>query len=196
MRDMKAIAEGGLHPSKGYGFVTFARHEDALQALRNLNNNPDVFTKDKVILHSSLYLDSWAEWYFFPQRPIVEFSVENRAALNARQQRTQKSRENLKKGKSENNAGDKATKSNIPSKQGLPEFSGAKADPKIKGLPSHSGPKIRHKKRSNQNASEAAPAKKPKIRRKMFKAEQRKDAPKKGKKNEVNVYRHINRLCI
>ena len=192
---MKAIAEGGMHPSKGYGFVTFARHEDALLALRNLNNNPDVFTKDKVDLRSLYHLNSHLQ-LFFPQRPIVEFSVENRAALNARQQRTQKSRENLKKGKPENNASNKTAKSNIPDALELPEYSGAKSDPKIKQLPSHSGPKIRHKKRPNPSASEAAPAKKPKIRRKMFKADQRKDMPKKGKKNEVTVDNHVSKLYI
>ena len=40
---------------------------------RAMNNNPEVFTND--------------------QRPIVEFSIENRKALNARQKRLEKSRE-------------------------------------------------------------------------------------------------------
>ena len=40
---------------------------------RKLNNNPEVFTND--------------------QRPIVEFSIENRKALNARQKRLEKSKE-------------------------------------------------------------------------------------------------------
>ena len=38
-----------------------------------MNNNPEVFTND--------------------QRPIIEFSIENRKALNARQKRLEKSRE-------------------------------------------------------------------------------------------------------
>ena len=40
---------------------------------RALNNNPEVFTLN--------------------QRPIIEFSIENRKALNARQKRLEKSRE-------------------------------------------------------------------------------------------------------
>ena len=40
---------------------------------RALNNNPEVFTIN--------------------QRPIIEFSIENRKALNARQKRLEKSRE-------------------------------------------------------------------------------------------------------
>lgn len=37
-----------LNRSKGYGFVTFTRHEDALACLRKLNNNPDIFDKNNV----------------------------------------------------------------------------------------------------------------------------------------------------
>lgn len=48
--------------SKGFGFVEFNEHKFALKALRFLNNNPDIFTADK--------------------RPIVEFSIENKVALN------------------------------------------------------------------------------------------------------------------
>ncbi|KAH9628510.1 hypothetical protein HF086_017336 [Spodoptera exigua] len=57
--------------SKGYGFVMFTRHEDALACLRKLNNNPDVFDKNN--------------------RPIVSFSIEDRTALNARKKRLEKS---------------------------------------------------------------------------------------------------------
>ena len=48
MRDLKKVVDKNMHPSKGYGFVTFSKHEDALQALRNINNNPEIFTPDKV----------------------------------------------------------------------------------------------------------------------------------------------------
>lgn len=51
-----------LGKSKGFGFVEYAEHRHALAALRQLNNNPSVFSAER--------------------RPIVEFSVENKMALN------------------------------------------------------------------------------------------------------------------
>ena len=74
----------------------------------------------------------------------MEFSVENRAAVKAKEQRIQKSAENFRK--NQKIIAPKVKKTVI---EGLPklEFSGATADPKIKTLPSHVGPKIRHKKR-------------------------------------------------
>ncbi|XP_050355482.1 RNA-binding protein 28 [Nymphalis io] len=72
MRDLRApLQRDGQHPSKGYGFVMFMRHEDALACLRKLNNNPDIFDKNN--------------------RPIVSFSIEDRTALNARKKRLEKS---------------------------------------------------------------------------------------------------------
>ncbi|XP_045520454.1 RNA-binding protein 28 [Pieris brassicae] len=72
MRDLRSpVQKDGRHPSKGYGFVMFTRHEDALGCLRKLNNNPDVFDKNN--------------------RPIVSFSIEDRTALNARKKRLEKS---------------------------------------------------------------------------------------------------------
>ena len=90
--------------------------------------------------------------------------MENRAALNAKMHRVQKSLENVKKGKNEQITSNSAT-TDLP----IQEFSGAKADPKIKGLPSHRGAKIRHRKRPSAPDAEVIPSKKPKIRRKMFK---------------------------
>ncbi|XP_030034995.2 RNA-binding protein 28 [Manduca sexta] len=72
MRDLRSlVGKDGKHPSKGYGFVMFMRHEDALACLRKLNNNPDIFDKNN--------------------RPIVSFSIEDRTALNARKKRLEKS---------------------------------------------------------------------------------------------------------
>jgi nucleolar protein 4 len=64
MRDIKQANSAGIGKSRGYGFVQFSKHEAALAALRATNNNPNIFTSQK--------------------RPIVDFSIENSAILNAR----------------------------------------------------------------------------------------------------------------
>ena len=74
MRDLKNIDMKAVGRSKEYAFVSFTTHDDALQALRSINNNPNVFTPKR--------------------RPIVSFSIENRVMVNAKQKRAQKSREN------------------------------------------------------------------------------------------------------
>lgn len=48
MRDMKDIQLGGKGMSKGYGFVTYKEHDDALSALRTINNNPEIFSPSQV----------------------------------------------------------------------------------------------------------------------------------------------------
>ncbi|XP_032684594.1 RNA-binding protein 28 isoform X2 [Odontomachus brunneus] len=73
MRDLKNVDATGKGKSKEYGFVAFTTHEDALKALRSINNNPNIFSKSK--------------------RPIVGFSIENRIMMNAKERRIQKSRE-------------------------------------------------------------------------------------------------------
>ncbi|PIO60731.1 hypothetical protein TELCIR_17765 [Teladorsagia circumcincta] len=50
--------------SKGFAFVNFSEHKDALQCLQKLNNNPHTFTNER--------------------RPIVEFSIENLMAIRAK----------------------------------------------------------------------------------------------------------------
>ncbi|XP_055529890.1 RNA-binding protein 28 [Wyeomyia smithii] len=60
--------------SRGYGFLSFKKHEVALDVLRKLNNNPLVFGKNN--------------------RPIVAFSIEDRKIQNIKEQRLLKSRLN------------------------------------------------------------------------------------------------------
>merc|ERR1719233_1176733 len=133
---MASGAGGKKAPSKEYAFVSFEKHLDALAALRNVNNNPTVFTKDR--------------------RPIVEFSIENRKALLARQKRLEKSREKnpniseekKKKLVSSKKLSVKADKTKAGEESGSVQaeknqFSGLTSDPKQKGLPSHSGAKVR-----------------------------------------------------
>lgn len=48
MRNLKKVDPSGVAISKEYGFVTFKDHDDALKALRALNNNPNIFNSNKV----------------------------------------------------------------------------------------------------------------------------------------------------
>ncbi|XP_060779605.1 RNA-binding protein 28 [Neoarius graeffei] len=72
MYDRKPVRGEPMGHSLGYGFVEFQEHEHALQALRHLNNNPDIFTANK--------------------RPIVEFSLEDGRKLKLKAMREQKSK--------------------------------------------------------------------------------------------------------
>jgi nucleolar protein 4 len=48
MRNLKKVDLKGQAISKEYGFITFKQHEDALKALRAINNNPNIFNANKV----------------------------------------------------------------------------------------------------------------------------------------------------
>uniref|UniRef100_A0A1B0BR56 RRM domain-containing protein n=1 Tax=Glossina palpalis gambiensis TaxID=67801 RepID=A0A1B0BR56_9MUSC len=60
--------------SKGYGFMSFKTHQEALLALRKLNNNPKIFSQQ--------------------HRPIVAFSIEDREVHRIKEKRTEKSKLN------------------------------------------------------------------------------------------------------
>ncbi|KAI6197155.1 hypothetical protein M3Y94_01190800 [Aphelenchoides besseyi] len=127
MRNLKGKDDKGhmiLGKSKGFGFVEFEDHLDALTCLRNLNNNPDVFT-DK-------------------RRPIVEFSVENLNALRIQEKRRQ-AKENptdkkssVDKSKVSDQLAVQRTKRNI-TREGL------------KAMPKKFGEKIRHRDTKKNN---------------------------------------------
>lgn len=55
MRDFKNVDSKGVGNSKEYGFVSYTNHEDALQALRNINNNPDIFNPNRVCVFLNTY---------------------------------------------------------------------------------------------------------------------------------------------
>lgn len=57
MRNLKNVDAKGVAISKEYGFVTFKEHEDALKALRAINNNPNIFNSNKVNIHNFLMAD-------------------------------------------------------------------------------------------------------------------------------------------
>ena len=61
--------------SKGIAFIEFKQHDHALCALRELNNNPDTWSKD--------------------HRPIVEFAIDNVQALKKRTMNLVKQRDSL-----------------------------------------------------------------------------------------------------
>lgn len=56
MYDKKPVQGQVMGQSLGYGFVEFKEHEHALQALRHLNNNPDIFGAQKVQIDQILLL--------------------------------------------------------------------------------------------------------------------------------------------
>ena len=70
MRNKERTDQSGRGRSLGYAFVEFESHEYALSALRALNNNPEVFGDAR--------------------RPIVEFSVENKVALELQERRRER----------------------------------------------------------------------------------------------------------
>lgn len=98
-------ASGEFTKSKGFGFVEFAEHHHALMALRKLNNNPETFTPQS--------------------RPIVEFSVESKVALNKRK------RTKFKNNKTTNPSSGKSNQPNDDDdeEEDQPSFSGVKAKP-------------------------------------------------------------------
>lgn len=91
MRDRKKLDANGIGISKQYGFVAFSKHENALTALRNLNNNPNIFSSSK--------------------RPIIVFSIENKTAILAKQKRLAKSKLQNQAKQNELKPGNKKNKS-------------------------------------------------------------------------------------
>ncbi|XP_044139356.1 RNA-binding protein 28 isoform X1 [Bufo gargarizans] len=86
MRDMKGVGGNIKGQSLGYAFLEFAEHEHALTALRQVNNNPDLFGPKK--------------------RPIVEFSLEDLNKLKIKERRAQRSLEVLKQKQAKEQAAD------------------------------------------------------------------------------------------
>nr|XP_056702652.1 RNA-binding protein 28 [Euleptes europaea] len=148
MRDRKAPAGKGRGQSLGYAFVEFQEHEQALAALRRVNNNPQLFGDQK--------------------RPIVEFSLEDRRKLKLKEQRAQHSLQKQPsdpkaRGAPKDSPGKPAKRrGGTPAPQAGPaggsipwsgfqtqaevehvELPGGKKRRKVLALPSHRGPKIR-----------------------------------------------------
>ena len=76
MRDLTRLNSEGVGRSKGYGFVEFKTHEQALSALRATNNNPNLLPN--------------------ATRLIVQFSIEDMRALKKKEIRVEKSLNKVK----------------------------------------------------------------------------------------------------
>ncbi|XP_070498236.1 RNA-binding protein 28 [Chironomus tepperi] len=74
MRENKPTPTHPKGKSKGFGFLSFSRHEDALAVLRKLNNNPEIFSAN--------------------HRPIVSFSIEDMNVLKIKERREIRSKLN------------------------------------------------------------------------------------------------------
>jgi nucleolar protein 4 len=94
--------------SKGYGFIEFESHADALCCLRWLNNNPFAFTSEGRVASKEEYIeakrsykppkvvaegDGKKEGKGYLKRPIVEFAVENRQILKKLEDMAQANKE-------------------------------------------------------------------------------------------------------
>uniref|UniRef100_A0A673LK48 RRM domain-containing protein n=1 Tax=Sinocyclocheilus rhinocerous TaxID=307959 RepID=A0A673LK48_9TELE len=145
MYDKKPIRGQVIGKSLGYGFVAFKEHEHALQALRHLNNNPDIFGPQK--------------------RPIVEFSLEDGRKLKLKaiqeqlpqqQQHSGKKKGPLRKGnaanvvKQEKEQGSQYSGFMTKPEVEHVEMKDGKKRPKVLHMPSHRGPKIRKRDKEKQ----------------------------------------------
>lgn len=164
MYDKKPVKGQVMGQSLGYGFVEFQEHEHAIQALRHLNNNPDIFGPQK--------------------RPIVEFSLEDGRKLKIKAIRLENSKKGLKHDRSQKAEQPQQLKGktkgllqkgNVNASKGKfkagkqemaqgSQFSGFRTKPevehvelkdgkkrmKVLHMPSHKGPKIRKRDKGKQ----------------------------------------------
>ncbi|XP_019634538.1 PREDICTED: RNA-binding protein 28-like [Branchiostoma belcheri] len=172
MRDLKNVNSQGVGKSRGYGFVTFSQHEHALRALRETNNNPKLLPDGRRLivefsLENKLALKKQemrlAKAKAARQaaakgskKPEPERNGRNKPNINKptqptaensgqptlsrkqkRKLRQQQRREKIQQEKLEGLGG--LDVSNLQS--------GVKAVRGTKGLPSHSGPKVRQRDR-------------------------------------------------
>ncbi|EGT54940.1 hypothetical protein CAEBREN_32547 [Caenorhabditis brenneri] len=118
--DKKRLTPDGKPKSSGFGFIAFKEHMHALECLKKLNNNPETFHKDS--------------------RPIVEFSVENLLALQARARRNVKN--------TTEKMSERVTNEKI--RQQVKQSIGEVHTAGMKFLPKFTGKKIRHRNLSGR----------------------------------------------
>ncbi|KNC52295.1 RNA-binding protein 28 [Thecamonas trahens ATCC 50062] len=88
VRDKNRITAAGIGRSRGYGFVQFAHHDDALKALQLLNNNPEFYSDER--------------------RLIVEFAVDAKEAIERHELSVKASRTAPESANASSRAGRKA----------------------------------------------------------------------------------------
>ncbi|CAL1541094.1 unnamed protein product [Lymnaea stagnalis] len=190
MRDLNRLNSQGIGKSRGFAFCSFSQHAHALNALNHLNNNPNIFGDKK--------------------RPIVEFSLENRKALETKQNRLEKSMAQWKQkeldqksqaavtGGPEGKRQRKRQRKQKPWKDARPLDTMKQQDKVARslhkgplGLPSHSGPKQRHKQRPGQQGKEVG--RRGMNRNNKFQNRQAQHAPQKSAKVKPPKMMHPNK---
>ncbi|XP_070550742.1 RNA-binding protein 28-like isoform X1 [Ptychodera flava] len=160
MRDLSQVNSQNVPKSRGYAFVSFSEHEHALKAVRQVNNNPEIFGPEK--------------------RPIVEFSLENKRALESKERRKQKSL--LKQQLTQQDKQQVIKSAKKTSKQMVLKTPDSESGQKVKkGLPSHLGPKMRWRNRNKRATAKPPKDKKSRtaVKQNKMKSDQSGTAPAK-----------------
>jgi RNA recognition motif-containing protein len=56
IRDLQTLDHTGVGKSRGFGFVEFKNHQDAIKAVAAVNNNATIFKSEKVKMLESTFL--------------------------------------------------------------------------------------------------------------------------------------------
>ncbi|XP_078662894.1 RNA-binding protein 28-like isoform X2 [Branchiostoma floridae x Branchiostoma belcheri] len=168
MRDLKNVNSQGVGKSRGYGFLTFSQHEHALRALRETNNNPKLLPDGRRLI---------VEFSLENKLALKKQEMRLAKAKAARQAAAKGNKKPEAERNGRNKPSNKPTPENIGQPtlsrkqkrklrqqqrrekiqqeklEGLGDLdvsnqqSGVKAVRGTKGLPSHSGPKVRQRDR-------------------------------------------------
>uniref|UniRef100_UPI00358FEA82 RNA-binding protein 28-like n=1 Tax=Myxine glutinosa TaxID=7769 RepID=UPI00358FEA82 len=170
MQDLKQLDSHGRGISRGYAFVEFGDHTQALEALRATNNNPHIFEDQK--------------------RLIVEFSLEDHMKLKAKEARLQRAQQKQKaememkrKAKITSKKPIKCAEDQKAKNNAWMGFETSKG--KMLALPSHCGPKVRNrdKGKPTNEKLKTKPIKRQKV---MLNWKKAMPQEKKSRKNKVD----------
>lgn len=173
MYDRKPVRGQVMGKSLGYGFVEFSEHEHALQTLRHLNNNPTTFTDNKrPIVEFSLEDDRKLKLKAMrleksKLKPVPDSGAEKNPSHKSGEQGAGGKKQKKSPGKNKPVVQQPGgTKTNHTQNKGVQRghFSGFRTKPevehveledgkkrqKVLPMPSHRGPKIRHRDKGKQ----------------------------------------------